>query len=134
MYRINDYIPGCKNFQFKEFFRSENDFKKADKKIIKNIILLASALQRLRDELGIPINITSAYRDPIHNKLVGGSPNSWHLYGLAVDCWFSGLNWDKSRLIFAKKFFYGVIFYPNKKVVHLDLRYTDPYLSINYSK
>ena len=35
--------------------------------------------------LGMPINITSGYRCPKHNVVVGGSPTSSHLLGLAAD-------------------------------------------------
>jgi len=34
---------------------------------------------------GIPINVTSWYRDPTLNLTVGGAPDSQHLFGLAVD-------------------------------------------------
>lgn len=46
---------------------------------------LARRLQRLRDEAGVPLVITSGYRCPEHNKNVGGASNSQHLYGTAAD-------------------------------------------------
>lgn len=42
-------------------------------------------LQALREKLGKPLFITSAYRCPDHNKNVGGSPHSQHLTGTATD-------------------------------------------------
>ena len=42
-------------------------------------------LDRARELAGIPFVITSAYRTPEKNKEVGGSVNSSHLKGLAVD-------------------------------------------------
>lgn len=42
-------------------------------------------LQRLRDLLGKPIKLNSAYRCPEHNTDVGGSPNSQHVKGTAFD-------------------------------------------------
>lgn len=42
-------------------------------------------LQEFRTWYGRPININSGYRTPWFNKSVGGSSNSSHLYGLAVD-------------------------------------------------
>lgn len=131
-YKFTDTILNCKNFKWSEFFRSENDFKKSSIQIKKNIIILASSLQRLRDYLGLPIHITSGYRDPDHNASVGGEPNSWHTKALAIDCWFSGLTLEKSKEIFVKKFFTGVIFYPKKRIVHLDLRYTISYFAVSY--
>ncbi len=46
---------------------------------------LIDILEELREHLGKPIKITSAYRCPIHNKRVGGVRNSSHVKGLAVD-------------------------------------------------
>jgi uncharacterized protein YcbK (DUF882 family) len=42
-------------------------------------------LQLLRDLLGIPLTVLSAYRSPRHNALVGGAPLSQHLDGAAFD-------------------------------------------------
>lgn len=42
-------------------------------------------LQALRDRLGTPLLITSAYRSPAHNKAVGGAKNSYHMRGVAFD-------------------------------------------------
>ena len=41
-------------------------------------------LQPLRDELG-PVIVTSGYRPPRLNRMIGGSPTSQHLVGLAAD-------------------------------------------------
>ena len=43
------------------------------------------ALQRVRDEYGKPMRVTCAYRNPRHNKRVGGRPGSSHLAGVAFD-------------------------------------------------
>lgn len=42
-------------------------------------------LDEARELSGIPFHINSALRTPEDNKRVGGSPNSSHLKGLAVD-------------------------------------------------
>lgn len=42
-------------------------------------------LQRIRDRLGKPMRITCAYRNPAHNKRVGGGVNSQHMLGTAFD-------------------------------------------------
>jgi hypothetical protein len=47
--------------------------------------VLAPTLQTIRDELGAAVIITSAYRNPQVNRLVGGVPNSDHAVGLAAD-------------------------------------------------
>lgn len=42
-------------------------------------------LEALRQAVGEPIRLLSAYRDPIHNALVGGAPRSLHKLGRAFD-------------------------------------------------
>ena len=42
-------------------------------------------IERIREKLGRPIKITSAYRCPEHNKAIGGKPNSAHLKSYALD-------------------------------------------------
>ncbi|WP_241085754.1 D-Ala-D-Ala carboxypeptidase family metallohydrolase [Candidatus Vondammii sp. HM_W22] len=46
-------------------------------------------LQPLRNALG-PVHITSGYRPPKLNRLIGGSPASQHQYGQAVDVVVTG--------------------------------------------
>ena len=46
---------------------------------------LADSLQRVRDIIKRPMIITSGFRCSAHNKAVGGSDNSGHLIGRAVD-------------------------------------------------
>ena len=41
---------------------------------------LVQLLQNIRDHFNRPVTITSAYRTVTHNKKVGGSPKSQHLY------------------------------------------------------
>lgn len=50
------------------------------------------ALQRLRTGLGRPLRITSAYRCPAHNALVGGAPLSRHKLGDAFDISTAGMS------------------------------------------
>lgn len=46
---------------------------------------LVQVLQQIRSHYGEKAQIHSGYRTPEHNKKVGGSPGSMHLYGLAAD-------------------------------------------------
>lgn len=46
---------------------------------------LLKGLEQLRSSLNMPIHIISAYRDPAHNKKVGGASNSMHVFGFAAD-------------------------------------------------
>lgn len=47
--------------------------------------LAVQVLQPARNKLGLPIKITSAYRNPARNAAVGGVANSQHVTGEAVD-------------------------------------------------
>jgi len=46
---------------------------------------LIELLERLRQDMKVPIVITSAYRCPKHNQEIGGVPGSAHVKGYAVD-------------------------------------------------
>lgn len=46
---------------------------------------LVVKLQRVRDEIGIPLKITSGCRCPSHNESVGGENFSSHISGFAAD-------------------------------------------------
>lgn len=50
---------------------------------IRNI--LAPGMQRVRDLLGHPVVISSGYRSPRLNAMIGGARNSQHVDGLAAD-------------------------------------------------
>lgn len=45
----------------------------------------AGALEEIRELLGVPLTITSGYRNNALNKAVGGSPTSKHKVGLCAD-------------------------------------------------
>lgn len=52
-------------------------------------------LQRLREDYGTPVVISSGYRCPIHNARVGGRPKSMHKAGKAADIVLNGLSRDE---------------------------------------
>lgn len=52
---------------------------------------LVERLEHLRNSVGHPLLVNSGYRCARHNELVGGRPNSAHLYGKAADISSSGL-------------------------------------------
>ncbi|MCH5240443.1 MAG: peptidase M15 [Muribaculaceae bacterium] len=58
--------------------------------------LCESILQPLRDKLGLPIKVTSGFRNPSLNKAVRGSAYSQHLKGEAADivCSNNKVLWD----------------------------------------
>lgn len=56
-----------------------------------------SALDALRDDLGRPIRLSSAYRSAYHNARVGGAPLSRHREGDAFDIVLDGMDKDVIR-------------------------------------
>ena len=58
-----------------------------------NLATLArDLLEPLRAVLGVPITVTSGYRDPTRNAAVGGSDTSQHMDGTAADISPNGLS------------------------------------------
>ena len=76
-------------------------------------------LQALRDGLGRPVVVNSAYRDPIHNAQIGGAPRSAHKYGHAFDLAIGGH--DRHALFDAANAvgFVGFGFY--RSFLHVDI-------------
>lgn len=72
-----------KNFDLHEF--GCNDGTPVPEKYMDNVKDLAKNLQVLRDEIGEPLRINSAYRHPAYNKKIGGKPASQHLTASASD-------------------------------------------------
>jgi zinc D-Ala-D-Ala carboxypeptidase len=88
---------------------------------------LVESLQRLRDLLGVPINVNSACRCETYNRKKGGEKDSQHLKGLAVDIWCKGLKPRRIAEIAEQipEFRNGGIgIY--KTFVHLDVRMNGP--------
>lgn len=52
---------------------------------LANLCRLSQCLEQVRDQVGRPIRINSAYRSAELNRRVGGAPGSAHTLGLAAD-------------------------------------------------
>ena len=78
-------------------------------------------LQALRDALGKPLIVLSAYRSHEHNRAVGGAPRSKHMDGTAFD--ISMANHDPAAFEAAARAvgFLGFGFYPRSGFMHIDL-------------
>jgi len=63
--------------------------------VLENIKELADNLQVVRDMLGEPIKINSAYRCESHNKRIGGTKFSQHIKGKAADIVVSNIRPEK---------------------------------------
>lgn len=80
-----------KYFSFQEFERSETAYKHgidntAPESARRNIAALVDkVLDPLREAWGKPITVTSGYRCPELNRIVGGSKTSHHMRGMAAD-------------------------------------------------
>jgi zinc D-Ala-D-Ala carboxypeptidase len=79
------------NFTVEEFTISrEAAIRRIDntpsEEILKNLKILALKMEEIRELLGnVPLVVTSGYRSPDLNRIVGGASNSQHLQGLACD-------------------------------------------------
>lgn len=80
------------HFSLEEFTKSAtadkykivNDVYSPD--LFKNLQLLCmSLLEPIRSKIAVPIHISSGFRSQELNVLVGGQPNSAHLFGRAAD-------------------------------------------------
>lgn len=78
-------------------------------------------LQALRDRLGKPMIIRSAYRSPEHNRAVGGAPASKHIQATAFD--IAMANHDPAAFEAAARAvgFLGFGYYPRSGFMHIDL-------------
>ena len=81
-------------------------------------------LQALRDEIGKPMILNSAYRSPEHNRRVGGATRSKHLEGIAFDCRMDNHDPQDFMAAARKVGFKGIGEYPVLGFCHIDARST----------
>lgn len=122
-----------KHFNLSEFFRSSTAAKNGIKNepsfdekatIVRNINLLVdNVLDPIRDKLCTPVIITSGYRCPKVNKLVGGANNSQHMSGCAADFHVKGFTRSMMYNVFFGIYytidFDQIIYYRNKNIIHI---------------
>lgn len=122
-----------KHFCFSEFFNSSTADKNGIKnepsldergRVMLNIKLLVdNVLEPIRDMVCTPIIITSGYRCPQVNKIVGGADNSQHMSGCAADFHVQGYNRSMMYEVFLYIFntleFDQLIYYPSKNIIHV---------------
>lgn len=83
-------------------------------------VTAVTMLQELRDLIGKPIIVTSAYRSPAHNKAVGGATNSLHLEGRAFDINMANHDPAKFEAAARQVGFTGFGYYPRQGFMHID--------------
>ena len=122
-----------KTFKLSEFFASST----ADKNGIKNEpsldekatverninSLVDNVLDSIRDKFCAPVIITSGYRCPQVNELVGGANNSQHMSGCAADFHIKGFTYLMMRQVFLNIYdtmeFDQLIYYRSKNIIHV---------------
>jgi zinc D-Ala-D-Ala carboxypeptidase len=78
-------------------------------------------LQALRDRLGKPLIVRSAYRSPEHNRAVGGAKASKHMDATAFDIAMSNHDPVAFEVAAREVGFLGFGFYPRSGFIHIDL-------------
>ena len=116
---MND-IRVVENFKLSEF---QCKGKNCCGNVVKISSKLVTMLQALRGKLGVPLIINSGYRCKEHNTKVGGSSDSYHGQGLAVDIACpKGWTVEELTQICLEHGFTGVGSYPSQGFVHVDVR------------
>ncbi len=78
-------------------------------------------LQALRDRIGKPMIVQSAYRSPEHNKRVGGAKRSQHLFARAFDISMSNHDPEAFEQEARAVGFTGFGYYPKQNFMHIDI-------------
>ena len=77
-------------------------------------------LQALRNRLGKPLILTSAYRSPEHNRRVGGASRSKHMEGIAFDVRMDNHDPHEFEAAARAEGFTGFGYYPRSGFMHID--------------
>jgi len=95
-------------------------------KMEPELLLLAEKIRVILGE--IPMYVTSAYRCPRHNARVGGSPQSHHMEGKAMDFTVHDLNLLDAHDRIVRAWERGVLpelggigYYERKRFIHVDV-------------
>ncbi|WP_372921470.1 YcbK family protein [Roseovarius sp.] len=78
-------------------------------------------LQALRDRLGKPLIVNSGYRNPEHNRAVGGATRSKHMEGTAFDISMANHDPETFERAAREVGFLGFGTYPRSNFMHVDL-------------
>jgi len=93
------------NFSLQEMTFSPSAIRKGiankptDEHIENLRVLCEKVLQPLRDKMACTINVSSGYRAPALNALIGGSKTSQHCFGQAADLQVEGRNHEMFNFI-----------------------------------
>ncbi len=130
-YGVTDTYPAARLIQAASnaklsthFFAGEFAPQDPSYRFLRVSSALVRKLEELRAAIGKPIQITSGYRPPAYNRMVGGVSNSAHINGLAADIVCPGLSTADLREV-AERIIGdagGVGYYPSQGFVHIDVR------------
>ena len=126
--KIND-VWVSSYFTLKEFQSPDTKTVMIDPKVLRCL----DNLQRASDTR---IIITSGYRTPAHNEKVGGAKRSFHMKGMAIDCYQQEHFGKENMLALAKRgleaeFTTAIIY---KGHVHFDVRTKASGFGLKYAK
>jgi len=117
IFKKGESVQLSKNFNSLEMQCKCRNADCVEQRISRDLI---ESLQKLREDYGKSITITSAYRCNKHNTSIGSNPTSQHIPGNAVDVAAADLN-DLYKK--AEKYFDAIGDARSKgKFVHLDVR------------
>ena len=88
---------------------------------------LVSYLQKIRDWAKSPVTITSAYRNKVYNKKIGGATNSYHTKGQAADIVVKGKKPIEVARYAEDLAIKGIGCYNDDLFVHIDTRSAKSY-------
>jgi zinc D-Ala-D-Ala carboxypeptidase len=111
-------VPKTK-WRWKNFSPREMACKGTGSLLVDEVAL--DKLQELREKLGTPLLITSAYRSPEHNRKVGGAKNSYHMRGNAFDIRMENQDPVAFEAAAREIGFRGIGYYPKQGFMHIDL-------------
>lgn len=89
------------HFTLKELTHSNTAIRKGidntpSQEVINNLKeLCVNVLEPLRQKLGKPLRVTSGYRSPKLNRLIGGAKKSQHIEGKAADIQVDGMSTEE---------------------------------------
>lgn len=123
-------FPKIEHFGFKELIKTDTGLPNVPDSFyyVCNLLHLAETLEEIREYVGVPIIINSAFRTIPVNKAVGGVENSLHTYGLAADITCVGSSWETLKKC-CKEFkqinqLLECIVYEDKKFIHIGISET----------
>jgi len=124
--KIN-YVYVSSYFTLRDFQSPDTETVKIDPKVLRCL----DKLQRMCTD---HIVVTSGYRTPAHNEKVGGAKRSYHMRGMAVDCYQADHYGKDNMVALAKRgleagFGTAIVY---KGHVHFDVRQDG--LGLRYNK